>query len=217
MKWSEQAWQAALPAYNTILKHDFVLKLMDGTLSQDAFRFYLQQDALYLKSFGKVLCGIAAKLDSMNHSNAFISFASDSMYVERELHESYFELIGKQEDLQASPTCLLYTSYMLKQLQDTSVEVAIASVLPCFWVYKKVGDYILANQTKGDNPYQEWINTYASEEYGDAVKRALAIGDELASKSSETKRQEMTSSYVLCTKMEWMFWDSAYKLEQWPI
>ncbi len=217
MKWSEQAWQAALPVYKRILDLDFLRELMDGTLPHERFRFYIQQDALYLNGFGKALAGIASKLENPAHMGAFVAFAGDTMTVEREMHQSFFALLGKPEDLEPSPTCLLYTSYMLRQLAGAPVEVALASVLPCFWVYKEVGDYILANRTKGANQYQRWIDTYGGEEYGTAVEQAIAVCDDLAAGGTEKLRASMTSSYVLCTKMEWMFWESAYRLEQWPV
>lgn len=217
MKWSQQAWQAASPAYAKILELDFIRELMDGTLPQEKFRFYIQQDALYLNGFGRALAGIASKLEKPAHMSAFAAFASDTMAVERDMHQSFVAILGKLEDLEPSPTCLLYTSYMLRQLAEAPVETALASVLPCFWVYKEVGDYILANQTKTANQYQNWIDTYGGEEYGSAVMQAIAICDELAEQCTARQREAMTNAYVLCTKMEWMFWDSAYKLEQWPV
>ena len=217
MQWSEQAWQAALPAYTKILDLPFLHELMDGSLPREKFRFYIQQDALYLNGFGKALAGIAAKLEKIEHMQTFVTFAGDIMQVEREMHQSFYDVLGDMDNLEASPACQLYVSYMLRQLADAPVETALASVLPCFWVYKEVGDHILANQTKGDNQYQNWINTYGGEEYGAAVARAIAVCDELAANCTKKQREAMTKAYVLCTKMEWMFWDSAYRLEQWPV
>lgn len=217
MKWSQLAWKGAEPAYKRILDLDFIHELMAGTLSRERFKFYIQQDAIYLNGFGKALAGISAKLEKPAHMGAFVSFAGDTMAVEREMHASFMEVLGRIEDLEASPTCLLYTSYMLRQLYEAPLEVAMASVLPCFRVYKEVGDYILANQSKGDNQYQSWIDTYGGDEYGNAVLKAIGICDEIAAACTEKQRQAMTRAYVTCTKMEWMFWDSAYKLEQWPV
>lgn len=217
MQWSQEAWQAALPVYTKILELDFIRELMDGSLPQEKFRFYIQQDALYLNGFGKALAGIAAKLDNPGHMAAFATFAGETMAVERDMHQKFFAILGKTEDLEPSPSCLLYTSYMLRQLADAPVEVALASVLPCFWVYKEVGDYILAKQSRTGNQYQSWIDTYGGEEYGSAVTRAIGICDTLAAECTPKRREAMTRAYVLCTKMEWMFWDSAYKLEQWPV
>jgi len=217
MKWSEQAWKEAEFAYERILKLDFIRELMDGTLGREKFLFYIQQDALYLVSFGKALAGIAAKLNNVEHSQAFLAFAEECMAVERTLHEFYLSKEKLPEQIEPSPTCLLYTSYILKHLYDAPLEVAMAAVLPCFWVYKKVGDYILAKQNKNNNPYQAWIDTYGGSEFADAVQKAIAICDEAAASCTKAQRQAMTEAYILCTKMEWMFWDSAWKQETWPV
>ncbi|MDR1124472.1 MAG: TenA family protein [Deltaproteobacteria bacterium] len=221
MTWSKQAWDTALPVYNKILELPFIHQLMDGTLAHRNFIFYIQQDALYLAAYGKMLIGLAMRLEKPAHSEAFLRFAADSMYVEHELHASFISKINPAELpagwLEPSPTCQLYTSYLLQLVAHAPVEAALGGVLPCFWIYKEVGDYILANRRKGDNPYQQWIDTYGGDEYGAAVKKAIAICDEVAAQSDEERRQAMSKAYLMCSKMEWMFWDSASRLEQWPV
>lgn len=217
MKWSEQAWNASKPTYNKILKQPFIKGLINGTLDREKFVFYIQQDALYLAEYGKVLTGIASKLSNPGHIEAFIHFAGDSIAVEKALHESFVSKISSVEKPEASPACLLYTSFLLRQLANSPVEVIASAVLPCFWIYREVGNYILENQTKGQNPYQEWINTYGGEEFDASVNLAISICDELAQKCTEEQHQQMTNAYVMCSKMEWMFWDSAWRLEKWAV
>jgi thiaminase/transcriptional activator TenA len=84
-------------------------------------------------------------------------------------------------------------------------------------VYQQVGDHILAAQRKNGNPYQAWIDTYGGDEFAATVRQAIAICDEVAASCTEARRRAMTEAFVLCTKMEWMFWDSAWKLETWPV
>lgn len=217
MKWSEEAWNAAKPVYDKILEQPFIKGLMDGTLDRKRFIFYIQQDALYLADYGKVLTGVAFKLNKPRHISNFVHFAGDSMQVEKALHETFINKIETNTKPEMSPSCLLYTSYLLRQLANAPVEVIVAAVLPCFWIYKKVGDYILANQTKGDNPYQSWIDTYGGEEFEKSVATAIAIADELADKCTREQRDAMTEAYVMCSKMEWLFWDSAWRLEEWVV
>lgn len=95
--------------------------------------------------------------------------------------------------------------------------MAVAAVLPCFTIYKEVGDYILKHQSKGENPYQDWIDTYGGEDFAKAVELAENIADELAAGASEESRAKMTEAYLMASKMEWMFWDSAYRMEAWPV
>lgn len=148
MKWSEEAWGSAKPIYNKILELPFIKELINGKLTKEQFIFYIRQDALYLAEYGKILIGIASKLDNIDHATAFINFASDSINVENALHESFLHEM-EDENGEASPTCLLYTSFLHKQLAHAPIEVALAAVLPCFWIYKKVGDYILKIKLKG--------------------------------------------------------------------
>lgn len=213
--WSKKAWIKNQEIYTQILKLPFIQELINGSLSKEKFNFYIKQDSLYLAEFGKVLSGIASKLSNSADSETFLEFAKDTMTVERSLHGSF--LNTNDQNSQASPSCLLYTSYLHKQLNQAPIEVCVAAILPCFWIYKNVGDYILANQTKRNNPYQDWINTYGGESFTIAVEKAIEICDRLAEKSSSTIQNKMTEAFVMASKMEWLFWDSAWNQECWKI
>lgn len=217
MKWSEEAWKAIEPVYKKIQELSFIQELMSGTLDNKKFVFYIQQDAIYLADYGRVLTAIASKLTKPEHIEAFIHFAGESVAVEKILHESFVHELDKKEKIEASPSCLLYTSFLMKQLANAPIEVALAAVLPCFWIYKEVGDYILANQTKDENPYQSWINTYGGDDFATSVETAISICNEVANTCTKIQREAMTEAFVMCSKLEWMFWDSAYKQEQWQI
>ena len=117
----------------------------------------------------------------------------------------------------ASPTCQLYMSYEARLAATAPVEVACAVILPCFTVYQQTGAHLLAACKKNGNPYKDWIDAYADPSFDKATRAAVALCDELADKASADVRKEMTDAYVLATRMEWMFWDSAYRMEQWPI
>ncbi len=218
MKWSEVAWSSIETIYNKIVELDFIKELMDGTLSRDKFEFYIQQDAMYLSDYGKVLTGIVQKLSSLDHIDSFIHFAGDSIAVENALHSSFLKDIQEENRISnPSPSCLLYTSYLVRQLATASVEVVAAAVLPCFWIYKKIGDYILENQSRNDNIYQAWIDTYGGEDFSIATKKAIEICDELAGNCTQAQQEKMTAAFVMSSKLEYMFWSSAHKLEQWNI
>lgn len=217
MKWSDRAWEAIGDIYKKTLDLPFIQELISGKLDKEKFNFYIQQDALYLADYGKVLTGIASRLFEPEHIQPFIAFAGETMIVEKELHKSFVKEINTGNEIEASPACLFYTSYLLKQLATAPVEVIVAAVLPCFWIYKEVGDYILEKQSKDNNPYQAWIDTYGGDEYAASVKTAIYICNELAEKSTPEQQEQMIEAFVICSKLEWMFWDSAYNLEQWKI
>lgn len=217
MKWSDKAWEAVQPIFNKTVKHPFIKELMNGTLPKEKFLFYIQQDSIYLASYSKLMTGIATQLDNPNHIKDFISFASDNLEQEKELHKLFVTEPYQPELLHPTPTCLLYTSYLTQHLAVSPIEVAIAAVLPCFVVYQEVGLYIYKNQTQKENPYQAWIETYAGEEHIESVRKAVAICNELADNSTPEMRNKMLAAFITSAKIEHLFWDSAYKQEEWIV
>lgn len=215
MKWSDKAWEQSLPIYNKIIEMPFIKELMAGTLELEKFKYYVAQDAHYLEYFARALSGIAAKVENVDTMLDFIRFAEGAVVVERSLHHSYFKQYKIDEQVAISPTCHHYIHFLQSTVYMSHASVGIAAVLPCFWVYKKVGDYIIANQTKGANKYQEWINTYAGEEFGLLVEKAISICDKAAEKSTPEQQQKMTEVFLTACRLEFNFWDSAYRIEQW--
>ncbi|MCW3786978.1 TenA family protein [Plebeiibacterium sediminum] len=215
MSWTEKAWKASESIYNKILELPFLHELMNGTLPEEKFYFYLNQDAIYLSEYGKILAGIATRLSNSDHRAAFLGFSTDTIAVESALHAFYLKDAPKVDYSGPSPSCLLYTGFLSQQLLCCPVEVAIAAVLPCFWIYQKVGDYILEHQTTSENRYQTWIDTYGGEEFAAAVTKALEISNTVAENS--VLQDQMTEAFQYACKMEWMFWDSAYRKEDWPV
>ena len=213
-KWSDEAWEAAAPVYNEILRHGFVRELAVGTLPVEKFAFYLAQDSLYLADYARVLAHIASRLTDKDMIADFARFASHGIEVETAMHATFLSRYGVRPQAKA-PGCMLYTS-VLKSQAYNPVEVELAAVLPCFKVYLEVGKAIAAQAAEG-NPYAMWIGTYADPTFEASTVRALEIADELAAKASPEVRREMTEAFVMCTRMEWMFWDSAYMLENWKI
>ena len=215
--WCDIAWDKATPYYNQIRELSFIKELMAGTLKEAQYIHYIEQDSIYLGEYGKLLAGIGAKLSDDGHRSSFFKFASDTVFVEQELHKSFSDAFRNNKDSMATPTCLLYTSFLNKQLATEPIEVAVAAALPCFVIYKKIGDYIVKNQSDSHNPYQKWINTYGGEDFAKAVQKAERITNELAEGATSEISHKMLEAYISTTKMEWMFWNSAYELEKWPL
>ena len=62
-----------------------------------------------------------------------------------------------------------------------------------------------------------WIDTYQDEAFGDSVREVLTITDAAHDAASSAVREELREAYLKAVRYEWMFWDSAYRLEAWPV
>jgi thiaminase/transcriptional activator TenA len=218
MRFTDALWQDTLPIFDAILRHPFIAELTNGSLSRERFVFYMKQDSLYLRDFARSLAITGARLPDQAASQSFLGFALGATTVEALLHENYFSEFGVTLDVGKAPACFAYTNYLLAMASTGLYAEACAALLPCFWIYREVGKEIVT-RAKGKlatNPYARWIETYSGVEFDESVTRAIDIVEALATEASESARQAMRAAYETSSRLEWLFWDSAYRLEQWP-
>jgi thiaminase/transcriptional activator TenA len=79
-----------------------------------------------------------------------------------------------------------------------------------------VGKHIHA-RSASPNPYQAWIDTYAGEEFEEAVDAVIAVVDDVAQQATPRTLAAMHHAFTRAAQLEWMFWDSAYREGAWPV
>ncbi|BBD72892.1 thiaminase II [Sulfodiicoccus acidiphilus] len=198
--------------YEAILSHPFIIGLTTGELDEEKFRFYIAQDSLYLREYGKVLAIAAAKAEEREHSRFFAESLARSIKVEQEMHEAFMRAWGMRAE-EMSPTNTAYTNFLLATAYSRPFHEVVGAILPCFWIYMEVGSTLKAKGSR-NALFQKWIDTYGGEEYERGVKRAIEIVNEL--ELGERERRATKEKFRMAAIYEYMFWDSAYRLERYP-
>jgi thiaminase/transcriptional activator TenA len=212
MKFSDQLWKKCAHIYKAIENHPFNTELANGTLCRDRFHFYMEQDALYLVAFSKALALIAGRSQCVKTTKTFLEFALGALVAERELHTKFLNRdLQFPLKIEKAPACFAYTHYLLSITSKASIEEAIAAVIPCFWIYRDVGQSIVL-KSGSNNPYGMWIETYASKEFSDATDLVIEILNDIAVKSPPGQLALMTKAFKTSVMHEWHFWDDAYRL-----
>jgi len=217
---TEELWAAIEELYGKILEHPFIAGLSDGTLEGDAFRFYVIQDAHYLRQFARALSLAAARAPQEAEIQMFNRHALGALEVERALHESFLRDLGLDQAAVAgtplAPTNLAYTSYLLAVAYGAPFSEALGALLPCYWIYSEVGKTLLARGSA--NPlYQRWIETYGGEEFAAVVAEVLALANRIGGELGAAERARLTAHFVTTSRYEWMFWEMGYRQERWPV
>ncbi len=217
---SDAAWQRTARLREAIHALPFNTELASGSLSRERFQGYVVQDALYLTQYSRVLAIAGVKGPDGATLRAFGECALEAVAVEQALHERYLREFGidpaQLADAEPSPDCLGYTSFLVATAYHEPWEVLVAALLPCFWVYWDVGTAISQHAT-ADNPYRAWIDTYADEGFGAAVRTVIGITDRAASGTTPAVVGRMMTAFIRSTQYEWLFWDSAYQRRGWPL
>ncbi|KAB0588658.1 thiaminase II [Comamonas kerstersii] len=214
----DQAWERNLLLFQATLDLPFNRELAAGTLPRDVFRHYMIQDAHYLVAFGRALAAAAAKADDADGVVQFAAAAQEAVVAERELHHSFMrEYAITPEEFAStplSPTCHHYCHFLQSVAWSRSYPVALAALLPCFWIYAEVG-VDLQKRTAAGNPYQSWIDTYGGEDFHAHVHAVRNTIDAVAAQADTRTLAEMHAAYTDAARLEWMFWDSAYRMQTW--
>lgn len=208
---TEQMWSDAAPVYAEILKHPFLAGLQDGSLDRAKFRFYLEQDAHYLRAFAQALNVLASKAPREDWSLTLNRHAVDAIEVERKLHEG---IAGKAAIAKAepAPSNYAYTSHLLRVAHQGSFAEGLAAMLPCYWIYWEVGKELKKRGSK-DAEYRKWIDQYSDPAYGKVVDEVLAMMN--AVPVSAVERENTRRHFLKSARYEYLFWDAAWRMERW--
>lgn len=214
LSFTKTVCEGATPLYKKVIQHPFIVELSNGTLGTNRFINYIQQDALYLVDYAKVLSVIAAKSTCPKIIQQFLEFSKDAIKAERSLHEDYLKQFNVKPVSNKNLVCFAYTQFLLSAAYQYSVEEAIAAIAPCFWVYREVGNFIFNNHASINNPYKVWIDTYASPEFSTSTDIVLDIMNDLANAASPKHQKSMERCFNQSTFLEYHFWDSCYQLSE---
>jgi len=218
-QFSDAAWQRTARLRQSIDTLPFNTELATGALSRERFQGYIVQDALYLAQYSRILAMAGARGPDGETLRTFGACALEAIAVEQALHERYLTEFGidpaRVANAEPSPDCLGYTSFLLATAYHDPWEVLVAALLPCFWIYWDVGSRV-ARHAAEDNPYRAWIDTYADEAFGEAVRSVIAITDRAATATTAAIQARMMTAFIRSTQYEWLFWDGAYQQRDWP-
>ena len=115
-----------------------------------------------------------------------------------------------------APVTLAYTSYLLATVHGGSYAEGVAAVLPCYWIYARVGEELL-ERSSPDPLYARWIAMYGGEEFQTVVDAVLELTDRLGASVSDREWTLMREHVTTTTRYEWMFWDAGWRRETWPV
>ena len=150
----------------------------------------------------------------------FAEHAAGAITVERQLHKSFFAELGLTETVVAAtpmaPTNLAYCSYLLSSAYGGSFAEALGAVLPCCWIYERVGSELLSRGSP-DPLYARWIDTYGGEEFRAVVQAVLELTDRIGRGLSDADRAAAAARFTVTARYEWMFWDMGWRQETWPV
>ena len=194
----------------SIYSLEFIRGLVDGSLPEHQFAYYLSQDAIYLNGYSRVLSRASAIAPTEEEQLFWARSAQQCLEVESELHRSWLSTRPVQAGL--GPVTKSYVDHLLASSLAGSYGVLVAAALPCFWLYAEVGATLHsefeANGAPAGHAYAEWLRTYADEDFAAATRQAIGFTKRAALAGSEAERQAMAVAFRQSSRYEVEFFDA---------
>jgi thiaminase/transcriptional activator TenA len=211
--------QAAGAEWTRYTRHEFVRRLGDGSLEQAAFRHYLIQDYLFLIHFARAYALAVYKSDTLADMRQAGASLSAILDLEMGLHVKFCAGWGLDEDaMAAAPEAagtLAYTRFVLERGMAGDLLDLHVALAPCIVGYAEIAAELMADPaTRLDgNPYREWIEMYAGEEYGQVAAAEIAQLDSLyARRGGEARFGDLAKTFTTASRLEAGFWEMGLKL-----
>lgn len=193
--------------WDELMQHPFNLELASGSLDASIFAHFLRLDQLYLNQLATILKSIAENTTLLQHKHPLLALANMTVHAEQDMLSQFLPAeAGSIADL----NCEVLDAYVshLKSSARMSSTVAVASVIPCFFLYLNLGQMMAQVQTP-DNRYQKWIDTYSDPEFQHETEALLAILEELA--LNDGIHEAMITAFVQSANHEMRFFESVYR------
>ncbi len=219
MNVTERLRKDADDIWKEIKEHPFVTELYSGDLPLDKFEFYILQDYYYLvraiRNFS-IISSKARSVDNMRDVTEILHLEAQSEF---EGYEKFLDRLGYSlEDavqVEPIPVNVSYSSFLISTSSLNSFEVAMTSVLPCFWSYVEIAEHHTDKLEGNDKQiYKDWAKVYGTESYLELVEKMKGIVDEVG---KEYPYDELKDVFITASRYEYMFWDAVYNNEGWPV
>jgi len=204
--------------WGTLLDHPFVSDLAAGTLPLEAFRFYIEQDILFLDDYARAIglaVGRAADEDELHElTRQLATVVEEEIEKERVLLRRVDELLGTASAPAPRPaaTTQAYSNFLIATAARGDALDVMTALLPCAWSYAEIGRAHLA--TTAEHPvYTDWMRLFGGDDYLHYVERRLASYDRFSARVSESRRERLLELFLTATRLEAAFWDMAYNEE----
>ena len=203
--------------------HPFLGELTRGTLPLAAFRFFIEQDLLFLPAFARCMAMGAAKSESEDELEFFTRQLDGIIQLEipsnRRLLDQVIGLGAEDRggSLGMAPANLAYTSFLLATAAAGGPLEILAAILPCSWSYVEIARD-LKDELAEHPVYSDWVSFYLQDAEADLVLNMRETFDNMTCEAgvSDRKRRQLAEIFMMSSRLEGMFWEMAYTLDQWP-
>ncbi|AFZ70344.1 putative transcription activator [Caldisphaera lagunensis DSM 15908] len=190
--------------WDKYIRHEFVIKMKEGTLPLDSFKYYMIQDTKYVNIMLKSLLNASSKapLNKItNILNAIFNTRDKGLEIEKEILEKLNIDDAAIENTGYNLVNYAYTRHLYYN-STIGWDYFLASWAPCMIGYSFVGKFVKGSPNE---IYDLWASFYGSKDYENRVETIIDALDDI--KLNDGIKNVFRNS----VNFEIMFWEAALR------
>ncbi len=193
--------------WNAILNHRFLKMTAEGSISDKAFRTWIQQDYVFVQEAIPFVAVLLAKAPS--HLRPIFIKILSGLDRELELFRKNASARGVNlEDVMPSPTCYSYNQFLMSTAYNSSFAEGFTVLYAAEKAY--LDSWIeVRNNLKIQSPWQDFIDNWTNEEFQQFVNWLSSTINELATGKPERELRRMEELFLITARYEYLFWEMA--------
>ena len=213
--------ERCLGIWSSLHEHPFLQELAAGKLPVEKFRFYVEQNLMYLPEYARAIALGASGARDLGEMRSFSAALDNIVRIEIPANEALLREVielGAEDrggSVAMAPGNVAYTGFLTAAAVRGGPLEVMTAIMPCAWSYQEIAAALPRAGAAAHPVYGAWIGFFASEEYAQLVERMRAELDELAERDGAAA-QDLEPTFTMGARLELGFWEMAYSLEQWP-
>ncbi|MGH3731807.1 MAG: TenA family protein [Acidimicrobiales bacterium] len=192
--------------------HPMIREMGAGTLPHETFRFYFEQNIIYLHEYARSIARTISHVSDLEGISVLSRFLVQIVDVEIPANYHFFSRLGGSLDalghVDASTTTRSYTSFLKEITARDSPAQSLAALLPCQWSYGEIATGLMISAPE-DPIYADWIEMFAAPGYDVLVQASNQLLDRCAHDEG-APIDTLSEIFDRSISFEAAFWQMAY-------
>lgn len=221
MLFSQELKEASKPIIEDIYNDSFIQEMLNGTISNEALKFYLRADASYLKEFANIYALLIPKMNRLEEVQFLVEQIQFIVDGEVEAHEilaayvqeNYDEIVQEKVWPPSGDHYIKHMYYNAYAHENAAY--TIAAMAPCPYVYAVIAKRAIKDpKLNKDSITAKWFDFYSTE-MDPLVDVFDQLMDRLTEECTDKEKQEIKENFLQSTVHERHFFNMAYIDEKW--
>jgi thiaminase/transcriptional activator TenA len=206
--------ELGIATWRAATEHPMVREIGAGTLPHGRFRWFFEQNVLYLEDYARAIGLILGRAPDGDALDVLSRFATQIVHTELPANRRFLQRlggdIGRIDPLTTMhPVAYAYTRHLLQVAGQGTCAEGLTAVLPCQWSYGELAVHLAAH-APDDPVYAEWIAMFANDAYDHLVIESTRLLDRLAVSPDAAQLRRLEWIFNASVRYEVEFWDMAY-------